>query len=414
MIKRQVFLVFGLLSSFAKLSYGYDQETRTICQKSGCLEVPVNKKEAYKSSSSKAVTSVTIVPPSQDSKPSYGLSILLAEWLAVFVMLQFVLKVRASGWNVILETLLTPFEFCFDSCYDSIMDCLESQELPNGRRRRRRSRRSPRRMAGDSSTVSRSSAFSLGSLLGLMEGSSPFTRIGGMSDRGNDYRSYGSDILDSDNDTSSEMSSYVSSDASSYISSDASSTSYSKSSGVASTFKSSSMAANLERITEESENYDMSEQTSLELSRTYSESSTGPSYRSALSNFIGYITPTRRKKPAQREKEVDRGYNPTKSSRPKRRSSNEQQPPKITHSNGKEQPRRRGRSEEKRTSERDNDVEGGYHSERGRTRTQPNGKSRPVASSPPVRMTRLEQVLSESERSGDYDLSTANLSSVEV
>ncbi|EJK52201.1 hypothetical protein THAOC_28557, partial [Thalassiosira oceanica] len=121
-----------------------------------------------------------------------------------------------------------------------------------------------------------------------------------------------------------------------------------------------------------------------------------------------------RKKPTQKEKEVDRGYNPTKSSRPKRRSSNEQQPPKITHSNGKEQPRRRGRSEEKRTSERDNDVEGGYHSERGRTRTQPSGKSRPAASSPPVRMTRLEQVLSESERSGDYDLSTANLSSVEV
>ena len=382
------------------------------------MEVPVNKKEAY----TKAVDSVTIVPPSQDPKPSYGLPILLAEWLAVFVLLQFVLKVRTSGWNVVLETLSTPFGFCFDSCYDGILDCLESQELPNGRRRRRRSRRNPRRMAGDSSIISRSSAFSLGSLLGLMEGSSPFTRGGGMSYRGNDYRSYGSDILDSDNDTSSEMSSYVSSDASSYVSSDASST-YSKSSGVASTFK-SSMAANLERITEESENYEMSEQTSLELSRTYSESSNGPSYPSKstgrLSNFIGYITPATRKRSTQKEKEVDRGYNPTRSSRPKRRSSHEQQPPEIAHSNGKEQPRRRGRSEEKRTSERGNDVEGGHLSERGLARTQPNGKSRAAASSPksPVpasgkRMTRLEQVLSESERSGgDNDLSTANLSSV--
>ena len=322
------------------------------------------------------------------------------------------LKVRTSGWNVILETLLTPFEFCFDSCYDSILDCLESQESPNGRRRRRRTRRNLRRMAGDSSTISRSSVFSLGSLLGLMEGSSPFTRGGGISDRGNDYRSYGSDLLDSDNDTSSEMSSYVSSDASSYLSSDASSTSYSKSSGVASTFKSSSMAANLERITEESENYEVSEQSSLELSRAYSESSAGPSYRSALSNFIGYITPTRRKKSTQKEKGVDRGHNPARSSRPKSRSSHEQQPPKMTNYNGKEQPRRRGRSEEKRTSERDNDVEGGYRSERGKSRAAARSPKSPVQAM--KRMTRLEQVLSESERSGDYDLSTANLSSVEV
>jgi len=138
-------------------------KTKTICQKSGCKEVPVAK-QVYEPK----VSEVTFVRRSSKyTAPNHGPAVLVVEWMAVFVFLQVVLKIRSGKLrSYLLE--------CFDSCLERIMNCYNPQSRQSRRTRRRVPRRPQFRDRGDDESVtsrssaSRSSDFSFRSLLELV------------------------------------------------------------------------------------------------------------------------------------------------------------------------------------------------------------------------------------------------------
>jgi len=145
-------------------------KTKIICQKSGCNEVPIAR-QVY----GPQVSEVSFIRrPSKNTTPNHSTAVLMVEWMAVFVFLRVVLKIRSGElsqhWHVSLSYLLE----CVDSCLECIMNCYNPQSRQSRRTRRRVPRRPQFRDRGDDESVtsrssaSRSSDFSFRSLLELV------------------------------------------------------------------------------------------------------------------------------------------------------------------------------------------------------------------------------------------------------